>query len=208
MAETYLEALRSVQPRGPYRLAAWSMGGAVAYEMALRLTAVGEEVAALVLLDSSVSGGAVRLDDVDVLAAFAADLAGLAKKSFDLEPAALREVAPERRVPLFLEQAQAVGALPAGCGVRQLDRLLNVFRANLEALHAWDPRLSFPGEIVLARPAAKLARGDKDGGWGRLSGLEVRIWPLQGDHYSLLREPEASGLAHQLGRFLDEISRR
>ncbi|GHE46092.1 hypothetical protein CP980_34665 [Streptomyces vinaceus] len=45
MAERYLAALREEQPHGPYLLARWSLGGTMAYEMAARLEAAGEEVA-------------------------------------------------------------------------------------------------------------------------------------------------------------------
>ncbi|MCP4661410.1 MAG: hypothetical protein GY856_38900, partial [bacterium] len=37
MAEHYVEAIREVQPEGPYRLGGWSMGGVVVFEMARRL---------------------------------------------------------------------------------------------------------------------------------------------------------------------------
>ena len=40
----YAAAIREVQPAGPYRIAGWSMGGIVAYEMARQLEALGEEV--------------------------------------------------------------------------------------------------------------------------------------------------------------------
>src|SRR6185295_8011629 len=36
---------------GPYHLGGWSMGGAIAFEMARRLRAAGEEVALLAMLD-------------------------------------------------------------------------------------------------------------------------------------------------------------
>ena len=52
MAEFYLDAIRRVQPRGPYLLAGYSLGGLVVLEMAQRLTAAGEEVALLAMLDS------------------------------------------------------------------------------------------------------------------------------------------------------------
>ena len=52
MAERYLEKLREVQPHGPYLLAGRCNGVTVAYEMAQRLRAAGEEVPLLVALDS------------------------------------------------------------------------------------------------------------------------------------------------------------
>ena len=52
MADEYVAALRAEQPRGPYLLAGWCLGGKVAFEMANRLVTAGEEVAALVLFDT------------------------------------------------------------------------------------------------------------------------------------------------------------
>ncbi|MFI9162702.1 amino acid adenylation domain-containing protein [Kitasatospora aureofaciens] len=52
MAADYLDRIRSVQPSGPYHLLGWSFGGIVAHEMAVQLRAAGEEVAALVILDT------------------------------------------------------------------------------------------------------------------------------------------------------------
>ena len=52
MAQFYLDAIRQVQPHGPYLLAGYSLGGLVTLEMAQRLTAEGEKVALLAMLDS------------------------------------------------------------------------------------------------------------------------------------------------------------
>jgi acetoacetyl-CoA synthetase len=52
MAQFYLDAIRQVQPRGPYLLAGYSLGGLVTLEMAQQLTANGEKVALLAMLDS------------------------------------------------------------------------------------------------------------------------------------------------------------
>jgi len=52
MAADYIEQIRSVQPTGPYHLLGWSFGGIAAHEMAVQLRAAGEEVAALVILDT------------------------------------------------------------------------------------------------------------------------------------------------------------
>ena len=54
MAACYIEALRSVQPEGPYLLGGWSMGGEIAFEMAQQLHARGQGVALLALLDARI----------------------------------------------------------------------------------------------------------------------------------------------------------
>ena len=52
MAADYIEELRTVQPHGPYLLGGFSGGGITAYEMARQLTAAGEEVPLIVMLDT------------------------------------------------------------------------------------------------------------------------------------------------------------
>jgi amino acid adenylation domain-containing protein len=52
MARLYLREIRRVQPQGPYHLAGWSMGGAIAYEIGCQLRLAGEAVAFLGLVDS------------------------------------------------------------------------------------------------------------------------------------------------------------
>jgi acyl transferase domain-containing protein/thioesterase domain-containing protein/NADP-dependent 3-hydroxy acid dehydrogenase YdfG len=52
MADAYLDEIRATRPKGPYLLGGYSGGGVVAYELAQRLRAAGEEVPLLVLLDT------------------------------------------------------------------------------------------------------------------------------------------------------------
>lgn len=53
LAARYADALRAVQPAGPYRLCGWSMGGLLAVELAKRLEADGERVELLALFDTT-----------------------------------------------------------------------------------------------------------------------------------------------------------
>jgi thioesterase domain-containing protein len=54
MAEFHGEAIRHLQPHGPYLLVGYSFGGLVTLEIARRLSASGEKVALLAMLDSHV----------------------------------------------------------------------------------------------------------------------------------------------------------
>ncbi|WP_330252183.1 amino acid adenylation domain-containing protein [Nocardia sp. NBC_00565] len=51
-ARIYVEAIRSVQPQGPYHLIGWSMGGVFAHEIAVQLQAARQRVALLAVMDS------------------------------------------------------------------------------------------------------------------------------------------------------------
>jgi thioesterase domain-containing protein len=83
MARHYLNAIREIQPRGPYLLGGRCLGGLVAYEMARRLHAGGERIALLVVLDSLGPrwatrrlGDGTRFDEVMNLALLAAPREG------------------------------------------------------------------------------------------------------------------------------------
>ena len=52
MAEFSIDAVRELQPHGPYALIGYSLGGLVALEMAQRLSAAGEKIALLAMLDA------------------------------------------------------------------------------------------------------------------------------------------------------------
>ncbi|MCY7785400.1 non-ribosomal peptide synthetase DhbF [Bacillus inaquosorum] len=52
MAADYIEQIRTIQPKGPYHLLGWSLGGNVVQAMATQLQHQGEEVSLLVMLDA------------------------------------------------------------------------------------------------------------------------------------------------------------
>lgn len=78
MAEHYVRRIRDVQPHGPYRLLGWSLGGTMAYEIAVQLMGEDEQIEFLGVLDcwgggsisdhhqrkrTAVQGGVFRLHD-------------------------------------------------------------------------------------------------------------------------------------------------
>ena len=62
LATEYLEELRRVQPHGPYLLGGRCTGSIIAFEMAKRLRAEGEEVPLLAVMDTIRPPSAVALD--------------------------------------------------------------------------------------------------------------------------------------------------
>ncbi|MDC9595329.1 thioesterase domain-containing protein [Xenorhabdus anantnagensis] len=52
LASCHVQSIRRIQPQGPYRLAGWSVGGLIAYEMAQQLISDGETVEFLGMIDS------------------------------------------------------------------------------------------------------------------------------------------------------------
>ncbi|MFT3812150.1 MAG: amino acid adenylation domain-containing protein [Acidovorax sp.] len=56
LAGAYVDLIRARQPHGPYYLGGFSIGGVLAYEVAQRLIAAGEEIGLLVMLDCALPG--------------------------------------------------------------------------------------------------------------------------------------------------------
>jgi thioesterase domain-containing protein len=56
MAEAYIREIKTVQPRGPYRIGGHCAGSWVAFEMARQLEATGDELDAVVLVDQGPPG--------------------------------------------------------------------------------------------------------------------------------------------------------
>ncbi|PRX32000.1 acetoacetyl-CoA synthetase [Paraburkholderia sp. BL18I3N2] len=54
MASSYIEQMRTVQPKGPYALAGYSFGGLLAFEVAQQLRRAGERIDLLFMLDTHV----------------------------------------------------------------------------------------------------------------------------------------------------------
>ncbi len=54
IAASHIEAMRQIQPRGPYAIIGFSFGGLCAYEMARQLALVGETIEQLVVLDAAI----------------------------------------------------------------------------------------------------------------------------------------------------------
>jgi amino acid adenylation domain-containing protein/non-ribosomal peptide synthase protein (TIGR01720 family) len=200
IAERSLTVLRAAFPSGPYHLLGWSFGGLVAYEIARRLTAAGEEVALLAVLDAGpkpkAEAGEERphLDAADLLAdEFRAVLAVTAEE--------IRALPEGERLPWLFARAEAVGKLPAGLDPAYVERLLATFQAHQQAALAYRPR-PYPGRLTLFRAVGDLAsRPDLAMGWNGLA-ADLEIVKVPGGHEDMVAPPHLETLAVKLRELL------
>ncbi|MDC3954536.1 type I polyketide synthase [Polyangium jinanense] len=205
IAARYLEELRKVQPRGPYRLGGYSFGSLAAFEMAQVLRRAGERVEALVLGDMPEPSHrrAVRSSIVDL-----ADI-------FDL-PADTETLAASTHEELLTMVAAAVGIrlmLPSTVG--ESERQLRIFRAHLSSVAAYVPS-PYDGPVTLLR-AQESARSqartgvspdDPSLGWQTVCTQTVRVLDVPGDHYTMFLAPCVTETARALRQVLDELDGR
>lgn len=200
MAERYLAAIKMVQPEGPYLLGGWSLGGVVAYEMAQQLTAAGEDVEVVVMIDSSTPTGeppmgatVIAESDDPLLAFMGLDLAGLGGEQLPELFTALQTMSASERQRFLrdrTDQAERVARLSA----TQREQLTQVFRNNYAALARYQPA-PYAGRTVLFRALRQVEPGRDTGGWAGLAS-DLREVGVPGHHYSMLQPP-----------FVDELIR-
>ncbi|WP_330327767.1 type I polyketide synthase [Streptomyces pseudovenezuelae] len=118
MVAHYLDLVRQVQPRGPYRLLGWSYGGFVAHAMACALQRDGEQVELLAMLDAPQPHGTAH--DADAaerqVAALLSRVAGLpvdaqAPVEAVLDRIGARVAADPASVPVTRAEAGAIAAV-------------------------------------------------------------------------------------------------
>jgi amino acid adenylation domain-containing protein len=218
MADTYIKALRVVQPQGPYWLGGWSFGGLVAFEIAQQLSKAGENVALLALIDIGVPPTPTRLEEAALLGWFAVDLGICALDNVALLVDKLRELNhPDEQLQSLLAQAQPLNILPSTAQLDDIRPLVQVFKANFQALCDYVPQV-YPNPITLFRardflPVSQTSEELFDGAivepigsllnWGELSPEPIEICTVPGNHYTIIAQPHVEQLAHQLRRYLD-----
>ncbi|HEY2157300.1 MAG TPA: amino acid adenylation domain-containing protein [Isosphaeraceae bacterium] len=229
-AAAYIEAVREVQPEGPYHFAGWSLGGLVAFEMARQLVDAGYEVATVVILDTyapEVSGPdipprlakaaaklAVRgpfevddpradpLDDGLVLAAYVEEMAKLKGVTARELVDQIRGLDLEGRRLLLLRHLTLDKVFELEAGPWRVRRLIRAMRALTLAGLRYRPPRPYPGRLVIARAAAS-GEADPDRGWGRLAKGGVASHPIPGAHVTMLAPPGVEVLAQVIRAELD-----
>jgi thioesterase domain-containing protein len=206
MAARYVEAIREVQPVGPYRLGGWSMGGLVAFEMARQLHGLGEDIELLALLDTAAPDRQLLegLEDADLAALFVQDLGRLYGYDLQISAAELRGVATSLWPAHLLDKIRTAETLPFEIQPEWLGQRLEAFQANLRAMEQYDPS-PYPGRLTLFRTAGQTEIPRSSAiDWVELTigGFDLR--PLPGDHFTFLQPPYIEEWIADLGRCLGD----
>jgi len=213
LAARYVGAVRREQAHGPYLLGGYSFGGNLAVEMALQLHDAGERVEHLVLVDSHPPHAYTSGDcgpDAYVTAF----------------PALLHALVPGVRLASGAATARDAREVldhvvePAWtASVRdELARFFTMWQENHRALKRWTPDrdVTCPVLVVeasLPEPPEVLERlgiaTTSVREWQRYANELVAFTPVEGDHYSIFREPEAlATIARALSSVLDDPQRQ
>jgi thioesterase domain-containing protein len=213
MAACYLAVVREVQPEGPYRIAGWSMGGAVALELARQLEAQGETTEILAMIDATAPGRWVdeaEFTNAEWMLLFATALEQIyaieIPEGVDLPPVDPDTLDIDGALDIALDLGRRVGLLAPSLEPAELRRLFERFRANRSALRTYHGPYSYGGAVQLFRAAdGKVRETEEDPtlGWGELLDGRVRIFDVPGDHRTIVKRG-AEAMAARLRELMEE----
>ena len=212
--EQYLPKLLEVVPDGPYILAGWSLGGALAYGCAQMLREQGRDVAFVALIDAVRPNGSSeetteeKRDRLERYMAFAKRTYGVDDVPVPMDR--LVDADDEGQFRIVMELLQMSNAkIPGGIIEHQRTSFLdNRALSTIEPGH-------FDGKVVLYR-ADKMQDGaieleprwadiPPDGRWGEVVD-DLEIVHIGGDHIAMIDEPYVSRIGADLSARLTRLT--
>ncbi len=204
MAAYYIDALRTVQPEGPYFLGGWSMGGVVAFEMAQQLYAQGQGVALLALLDARIPTPGAECAEEDFEATLLSDFLRYFDLSFESR-AVPGQLPKDELLARVLGEANRAGLVPADIKPSQALRFIELLKADFRATRNYALH-RYPGRITLFKANQELGETSLDPtlGWSNWAGGGVEVHLVAGNHATMVYKPHVEMLAEKLRRCLNE----
>jgi amino acid adenylation domain-containing protein len=216
LAAAYLKEIRSLQPSGPYFLGGFCFGGLLALEAAQQLTTAGEEVALVVMMQSTHPASATFKPTTNALQR----LWYRAAKRTSLERENLSYRGPRyliERLRHALDKAKAWSAIRYhgrnGNGGPVSSSLVPYTLELLSIEHdevfvRYQPG-SYSGKVVLFRSSKQMPGliADASLGWNQLLGKDLEICVVPGHQQNMLIEPNVHALSRELQRHLEQAQR-
>jgi len=194
MAAYFIREIQQVQPEGPYWLCGFSMGGRIAYEMALQLTKQGHNVAFLGILGTSAPGfpKAYSWKPAHYLERFW-KFCGLSLNE------KMRYLQSQRQYKKHRKQRQT--APKDGWDIHEFPNYRKLYQAGLEAFFRYQTQQRYNGDIVLFREMKDFNLLDKEMynhptfGWDQFITGQIRVHDIDCIHPNILNQPHVQACA-------------
>ncbi|WP_328455953.1 type I polyketide synthase [Amycolatopsis sp. NBC_00438] len=203
--ERLLPLVRETQRTGPYRLAGWSFGGALAYGVAAKLAEEGEDVELVALIDTMLPLPEPELDPRASSARrflrFTGYVEGTYGRAVRLGHGELAPLPEEEQIELTMRRVAEAGLLSPGVLRHQHQSFLDTLAAERAVPPPYD------GRVVLYRATEPYAAGlaleprysrtDAAAGWADLC-PRLEIVPVAAHHLSVVDPPHVDLVARHL----------
>jgi thioesterase domain-containing protein len=195
----FIEAVRRVQPQGPYQIGGYCLGGLTAFEMARRLSAQGHEVSLLALFSTLAPTALTPYRwHKAAFEYWLSERANGARSFFAASGAERISRLRKKAARLFRGTRQLANDDPRAIRKRDLEE------ATVEAARRYQAR-TYSGRLTMFAPnRAAVRTADRPMDWrGYASDFEVCFGPDACNGDTLLREPGVKVVAQQLAARLE-----
>ena len=209
IADYYINELVKVQPEGPYYLAGLSFGGIVAFEVAQKLAAKGQEIGLLVMFDSILPSGYKPLPLQQRLRFHAQKIA---KQGIGYIVSSVVDKIMTLTDPMTRPARKTIGRYfkakePTESMSYTTDYLMTV-KIIRQAERAYVPK-PYAGKVIMFR-ALDSEDGlsvslDPDLGWKPYVKDGLTIYDVPGDHLGILKEPNVGTIGNRIKLLLEEV---
>jgi thioesterase domain-containing protein/acyl carrier protein len=216
IATYYINAIQSIQPKGPYLLGGHSFGGLVAFEMAQQLERLGHEVDLLALFDVSVPDSnidaklqSIQSDNAYWLNRIGKMIEASYETSLEMSYEILKSFeSEEKQLQHFQKQLQIANILPAGVQIDHLRGYVRVFKTRQNIIYQPKGNVNqitcfmASGEGEFSEDLENRALS-----WNQFSKLPVNIQVVLGKHATMFDESHVQVLAKKLNNCIKETQK-
>ncbi|NOK63893.1 MAG: hypothetical protein GFH27_549391n22 [Chloroflexi bacterium AL-W] len=221
LAQRYLRAIRRWQPNGPYLLGGWSLGGTIAYEMAVQLDRAGERVSGIAMFDSNAPSMVVKQtpwDDPNPVAVLTLSYIRSLETFLNItilnHPETFWQNATlEERIQYLSQRLKQIGLVRSDASTAEVMQRVEIFCQHIRVYRAYQPP-AFQGNLLLVRATDRSPSSSYIGigvddafndlylGWQEHMHGQMTLTYVAGHHYSILRTPGLEQLAEALNQWL------
>ncbi|HET8736483.1 MAG TPA: amino acid adenylation domain-containing protein, partial [Pricia sp.] len=186
MAKDYLQAIRAVQPTGPYNIMVYCFSVAVGQEMLIQLTAA-DETANLIVMDTMTDPW--KLDTSERLRMRIKSFA----KRFRTNPVqTIQGMVGGRMTQLRLKLRKILAK-----GDDKILAQMNDNLAHICSQYAWRPHREKITLLLTEKPEGDFNK-EVIGSWKKVALGGVKVVPVAGNHIDLFAEPEVEAVAKKI----------
>lgn len=190
LAASYLREIRKIQPEGPYYLLGYSLGGTIAYEMAMQLREQSEDVSLLAMIDSSNPKHIPNLDKPFLQKVF--------KNTKMVLKTPIRH-----KVPLVLQKIRNILIRMDLLRANPTERAERRAMSLIKAVRSYRPR-PYPGKFVYFGAVEQLhdQLPKEKLGWESTLNEGIDVYKIRGDHGTIIAKQNMEVVARCLKNYL------
>ncbi|MFA5985021.1 MAG: alpha/beta fold hydrolase, partial [Methylococcaceae bacterium] len=197
MAANYIVCMRSIQPEGPYRVAGWSAGGTIAYEIANQLIGLDMPVEFVGLIDTACNYvDDAGINDMNILLSYMQHIAS--PEQYD----ELVQLSKSHNLDDLITFCREQGLYPTESDNNSARRKINVCRVISQSLCDYS---IYP----ISAPLVLFSAGDapmNSSNWQALAGNNLTVIPLEGSHISIVEAPYVEFLGKAISNAIQTIN--